>query len=532
MWRRAEVVCSKAVVRGSVLCLRTVGAFVVVGGASGAIKLLSFSDAAGFELSSQVLLTPSPESLPATASGNGSQLARPGSSSSSSSSSRNSTARAGSAGGAGSGWQNLPRGSGDVLALCVARCTARGARGAGGVQVVAVDGHGRASKVLLEVGRGVGGTEDRQSRGPGAANDRNKRDKAMVAQAAARSAGAAAKPLFFFHTDTVMGLATDNASQPPERFSGSAESVLATCGDDRWLCLWGVSVDGHTHPVGRGSRSRRLQARAMLDAAGRCVAVDRSCGLLAVGLASGAVSLFLVDVRPGARGVAPETSLQAAGFRKDAQEQLSDVKFSPDAALLATASHDNNIYVYEVTRARAGAGAGAGASGVGAAPLRAELKPLHRLRGHASYVTHLDWSADSRLLQSNCGAYELLYWDVLAGKQLTGNSGLALGDTRWKSQTCVLGFGLMGIWAPNTDGTDVNAVDVTRDRSLVLTADDFGLVKLFNYPCVVKQAPYKVYPGHASHVSNCRFMGYDSMAATVGGADRSVFLWTVVHDCV
>jgi hypothetical protein len=38
--------------------------------------------------------------------------------------------------------------------------------------------------------------------------------------------------------------------------------------------------------------------------------------------------------------------------------------------------------------------------------------------GHSSYITHLDWSADSRILQSNCGAYELLYFEGATGKQV------------------------------------------------------------------------------------------------------------------
>ena len=55
------------------------------------------------------------------------------------------------------------------------------------------------------------------------------------------------------------------------------------------------------------------------------------------------------------------------------------------------------------------------------------LRPAHhsyarlaRCSGHSSYITHLDWSADSRILQSNCGAYELLYFEGATGKQVSG----------------------------------------------------------------------------------------------------------------
>lgn len=44
---------------------------------------------------------------------------------------------------------------------------------------------------------------------------------------------------------------------------------------------------------------------------------------------------------------------------------------------------------------------------------------------------------------------------------------------------------MSGVWPPKCDVTDVNAAAVSRDRQLVATADDFGMVKLFNYPAKV-----------------------------------------------
>ena len=34
---------------------------------------------------------------------------------------------------------------------------------------------------------------------------------------------------------------------------------------------------------------------------------------------------------------------------------------------------------------------------------------------HSSYITHIDWSMDSENLHSNCGAYEILFWDAHTG---------------------------------------------------------------------------------------------------------------------
>ena len=37
---------------------------------------------------------------------------------------------------------------------------------------------------------------------------------------------------------------------------------------------------------------------------------------------------------------------------------------------------------------------------------------LAKCSGHSSTVNHLDWSTDSRVLQSNDQSYELLYWQA------------------------------------------------------------------------------------------------------------------------
>ena len=96
-------------------------------------------------------------------------------------------------------------------------------------------------------------------------------------------------------------------------------------------------------------------------------------------------------------------------------------------------------------------------------------------------------------------------------------------DTRWEDYTCVLGFPVMGIWPDGSDGTDVNALHIGprpyapsgyvddglshgRDvpdpsGNFVVTADDGGFVKLFNAPCVVEDAPCKVYRGHSRSVA-------------------------------
>lgn len=53
----------------------------------------------------------------------------------------------------------------------------------------------------------------------------------------------------------------------------------------------------------------------------------------------------------------------------------------------------------------------------------------------------------------------------------------------WNS---VLGDEVIGIWPRNADKADVNCACVTHAGLNIVTGDDFGLVKLFDFPCTEK----------------------------------------------
>ncbi len=53
----------------------------------------------------------------------------------------------------------------------------------------------------------------------------------------------------------------------------------------------------------------------------------------------------------------------------------------------------------------------------------------------------------------------------------------------WDTITCKLGWEVNGVFPQGADGTDVNAVDVIKDRKIVVVGDDFGTVCLYKFPC-------------------------------------------------
>lgn len=113
-------------------------------------------------------------------------------------------------------------------------------------------------------------------------------------------------------------------------------------------------------------------------------------------------------------------------------------------------------------------------------------------------------------------------------------------DTQWDTWTALLGFPVMAVWQPGSDGTDINALCRTHADSAftdidplvgeapyVVTAGDDGRVRLFAYPCVVANAPNRSYTGHASHVMGVMFSPDNHWVVSVGGKDRAAFQWVV-----
>ena len=83
---------------------------------------------------------------------------------------------------------------------------------------------------------------------------------------------------------------------------------------------------------------------------------------------------------------------KVAHFKKR-KEVLHEMKYSPDGHYLAVGSNDNFVDVYSV----------GGADG---------YKHVGHCSGSSSFITHLDWSADSKYIQTNSGASEKLYYQV------------------------------------------------------------------------------------------------------------------------
>ncbi|RNA10719.1 echinoderm microtubule-associated -like 1 isoform X5 [Brachionus plicatilis] len=282
------------------------------------------------------------------------------------------------------------------------------------------------------------------------------------------------KCLISSHCDEIWGLS-----------KGKNASSFLTCANDGFLSLWDSMSFGQVWSVG-------LQDRL------HCVDSHPSLDLAAVGFSKPKWIVFDLIER------------KTIYMQSEGSEQIEVIKYSPNGCYLAAGSRDNNIYVYRVSD-----------NGL-------RYSRIGKCSAHSSFVTHLDWSSNCEYLMSNSGDYEILFWRAETCRQVVDVQ--VIRDVEWASRNCVLSMETVGIWDNGSDGTDINACCESKRAQLLVSVDDFGKVNLFKYPCSSVKAGRKVYGGHSSHVTNCRFINNETRLITTGGNDMALFQWEILND--
>lgn len=280
--------------------------------------------------------------------------------------------------------------------------------------------------------------------------------------------------------------------------SNPRESCFITCGNDKNLYYW-------------DSLSHSLLWSAQLEDQLHCVSIHPQYDLAAIGFAKSKWTVFDLIER------------KCIFSQVEGTEQIECIQYSPNGKYLAAGSRDNSIYIYAVN------------------DQGYRYSRIGRCYGHSSFITHIDWSADSEFLMSNSGDYEILIWHAKTCKQVTQVQ--QIREISYHTNNCTISLNTLGIWnstdvvvtngeasSPRSyDGTDVNACAKSDSNNLLATVDDFGKVNLYAYPCNACKSEKRVYSGHSSHVTNVTFLN-DTRLITTGGNDMAIFQWAVVNE--
>ena len=257
------------------------------------------------------------------------------------------------------------------------------------------------------------------------------------------------------------------------------EDKYYTCGQEGLLSVWNVST-------------RKCEKSAQINVKAENMAISPDGKHLAIGTTEGDVHVYLTS------------TLKQFGIKKDRKQPIGSIKYSPNGNYLVVGSVDFLIFVYDVKQ---------------------NYKLLKKMKGHVSRVTHIDFGeVNESVIQSNSTSYDILFHDLNSGNMIPGGA-TSYKDETWATYTLPIGWASQGIWPPCASGDDINAVDRDKTRKILATADDWGKVKLFKYPCPVEKSSFNRYVGHSSHVTNVRFTSSNNYLISTGGNDKAIFQW-------
>uniref|UniRef100_G3Q8V6 EMAP like 6 n=1 Tax=Gasterosteus aculeatus aculeatus TaxID=481459 RepID=G3Q8V6_GASAC len=257
------------------------------------------------------------------------------------------------------------------------------------------------------------------------------------------------------------------------------KDVFISASDDGTIRIWDLA-------------DKKLLNKVSLGHPAKCTCYSPNGEMVSIGMENGEFIVLLVN------------SLSVWGKKRDRSIAIRDIRFSPDNRFLAVASVESAVDFYDLS-----------------------LGPsLHRIgycKDIAGAVIQIDFSADSKHVQVSTNTYTRQVHEVPSGKIVTEQT--VLERITWATWTSILGDEVLGVWPRNAEKADVNCACVSLAGLNLVTGDDFGLIKLFDFPCSERFAKHKRYFGHSAHVTNIRFSCDDKFVISAGGSDCSLFVW-------
>ncbi|KAE9331755.1 Echinoderm microtubule-associated protein-like 6 [Phytophthora fragariae] len=267
--------------------------------------------------------------------------------------------------------------------------------------------------------------------------------------------------------------------------------LVVTAGGDHTVRLWHLD-------------KRCVIAKTAMDGALQSVAYSPDGKWLAVGFGGSAES-SRNSHKDGAFAVLDGQTLELLHEGRDSKLSALDVTFSPDLTLLALASADHCVYFYSTLD---------------------DFSLRFKFSKSSGRATRLDFAADSSMARVSSDAFELLFVSTMDGSHIT--SAASAADITWASHKCLFAWAAQGVWDIAGKPDDhVHALAKANTQEMLVAATNQGEIRVYNTPCLSRHTEQHKLHGHSLHVANVAFTCDDSRLVSIGGNDKSLFVWKI-----
>lgn len=191
----------------------------------------------------------------------------------------------------------------------------------------------------------------------------------------------------------------------------------------------------------------------------------------------------------------------------DGSGSINCIKFSPDGNFFAMGSSDAHIYVYQNTESGS------------------KFCLIGTCVGHSAPIKEIDWSDDSRYMQTQSMNLELLFWKASNCRSLDDPE--IINDLKWSTHNCTLGFNVIGLWSDCIDSALINYCDKSNNESLIVSVSDNGNLNVFKWPTCYDQCLSQKYHGNVEKLDFIKFLPDDSRLIAIGAKNCVTTEWII-----
>lgn len=140
--------------------------------------------------------------------------------------------------------------------------------------------------------------------------------------------------------------------------------------------------------------------------------------------------------------------------------------------------------------------------------------------------SHLQFSEDGKMLRVFTRDYEISYWKLDNENRRVKRETFHVDpdEIKFTGDPLIAGWEVQGLYQDCWDGTDLNDAAVTPKGDLIVSGDDYGWVRLHNYPAL-DRTKCKGWLAHSAFVVGVEWTGDGDYVMTVGGNDYAIFQW-------